>query len=101
MTKYIDKNTVVAEIKKLRDNLQEKVEISDFIAGEVFIMNYLISLFDTFEVEEVDLDAVIDTYMDKNFGEPWDGARPVGSFELATMAEYFFKLGKEAAQKKE
>ena len=43
--------------------------------------------------KEIDLDTVIDAYMDKNFGEPWDGARPVGSFELAIMAEHFFELG--------
>lgn len=54
-----------------------------------------------YKAKEVDLDAVIDAYMDKNFGEPWDGARPVGSFELATMAEYFFELGKKTAQKEE
>lgn len=54
MARLIDKSAVVAEIEKLRDELQEKVETSDFIAGEVFIMNYFISLLDFIEVKEVE-----------------------------------------------
>lgn len=44
------------ELERLREQLQDKVETSDFIAGEVFIMNYFLSFIDTLQEEPVSED---------------------------------------------
>ena len=106
--KLIDKDALVAEIEKLQlCTMDEHMNYYSAEAqGEYNALSKLESFLDTLEVKEVDLekeidlDTVIDAYMDKNFGEPWDGARPVGSFELAIMAEHFFELGLKAQKGK-
>ena len=109
MEQYIPKSVVLAEIER-RIKYDEMVmdhdaQITELLSRELNTLYKLLSFIKSLEVievdlgKEIDLDAAIDAYMDKNFGEPWDGARPVGSFELATMAEYFFKLGLNVAQK--
>ena len=91
--KLIDKDVAVAEIKRLRDYLQEKVVVNDFITGEVFIMNYLISFLDSLEVKEVDLDGEINLWV-RNLHR-------VPNFEeLNKFARHFFELGLKAQKGK-
>ena len=103
MEQYISKSALVAEFNRLIAELVKEGEGTMFEQGRISAFEDAKLFLDTLEVKEVDLekeidlDTVIDAYMDKNFGEPWDGARPVGSFELAIMAEHFFELGIRAS----
>lgn len=105
MAHLIDKDALVAEIESYKSAaewmLNGKTDLEHW-RSQKGTCEKLLSFINTLEVKdvdlekEIDLDTVIDAYMDKNFGEPWDGARPVGSFELAIMAEHFFELGLKA-----
>lgn len=93
MTQYISKSALVAEIEKLRDELQEKVETSDFIVGEVFIMNYFISLLDFIQVKEVNLEKEYESFLDNIDGAPrmWHSDEQIEWGK--NIAKHFFELG--------
>ena len=95
MKQYIPKSTLVAEIESIREELQDKVETSDFIAGEVFIMNYFLSFLDTLEVKEVDLDDYYHKFLEKE----WFGNNHVRTVSemMAFTAKHFFDLGLKAS----
>ena len=87
--KYIDKDTLVAEIEKRRDEswlgnyTKEKGIVFD-------ITDDILSFINTLEVKEVDLDAEFDKYCETLYlidleNEPYS--------ELFECAKYFFELG--------
>ena len=43
------------EVERLREQLQNKVEESDFISGEVFIINYFLTFIDSLQEEPVSI----------------------------------------------
>ena len=59
MAQYIDKDAVVAEIEKLRDEAHSKRYASLFQSGIESGCNQMLSFINTLEVKEVDLEKSI------------------------------------------
>jgi ATP-dependent exoDNAse (exonuclease V) beta subunit len=64
------------EFKRLREQLQNKVEESDFISGEVFIIHYFLTFIDSLQKEPVrnDFEMALAEMIDnaqKRVVEPW------------------------------
>ena len=45
------------------------------------------------EQPESDIEKEIDEYIEKEFGERWDGCVPVSCFDLVMMANHFYERG--------
>ena len=97
MAQYIDKDTLAAEIKSRISD----IEISQK-AGlikkrdadkKILLFKSVLSLIDTLEVKEVDLDKEID--------EHWDEWAKKDGFHFIDFAKYFLELGLKLNQKGE
>ena len=102
--KMIDKSALVAEIKKLRDKAYELYGCSQFDSA----YNNVLSILDTFEVKEVDLDKEIrkeiDKYYDKcekKLYKMKDDDTDMSFLQLDSFAKYFFEFGMQAQFDKE
>ena len=92
--KLIDKDKLAAEIEKRRSkNSKNKLNLA-----AAFEDNYLLSFLDTLEVEEVDLEKEFYDFLDTLTGK--DNGH-LSEDELFRIAEYFYELGLNKAQKGE
>jgi len=90
--KLIDKDKVIAEIKKLR--AEAKMYPSYFDCGRLSICDELMTFFDTLEVKEIDLKKEINTWYDYGFPNEEELLD-----YIAETAKHFFELGLKANQK--
>ena len=97
MVHLIDKDALVAELKRLQNALQDpamnRESMRDYAHGGNKIINDILSFIDTLEVKEVDLKKEIE--LEYN---PIDGLE---FEEFERIAKYFFELGLKATQKEE
>jgi hypothetical protein len=107
MTQYINKSVVVAEIKR-RINEINLDTIEDWRyrlqrEHDIEIMKNILSLIDTFEVKEADLEKVFDDEYSKfsNDVDAMDYSFPIDLADYRDFAKHFFELGLKAAQKGE
>lgn len=89
--KLIDKNKLLEELKKLKQNLS---------ASPIVVIEDVESLVESLKVKEVDLEKEIDDYMNEHFSECADGVliSDANSTELtlldaASIARHFYELG--------
>lgn len=96
MTQYIDKDALVAEIERLKEkNKSNSKSISEYIKGGIYgfdmALEKTLSVINSFEMEEVDLEtafaASIDHFDEKNNYGQWPES------DLRQFAEHFFELG--------
>lgn len=87
MTQYIDKAAMVAEIErriKINKGCMLGLRNLDYYQGKVDALSDTISLLDTLEVKEVDLEKEFDKCCENyTFDDEWD----------VYIAKHFFKLG--------
>ena len=98
MTQYIDKAAVIAEIEK-RINGVNPDTIEDWRyrlqwEHDIEVMKNILSLINTIEVKEVDLEKEIDDWYNTM-------GIPVTTDALKETARYFFELGLRASQNKQ
>ena len=106
MAKYIPLDALVAEIEKIR---AKWFGINnDFADGQKVALTKILSLIDTLEVKEVDLDSDIRTYLTNHFNVYEDGVLqskkselPLRTYDIIKIAKHFFELGLQVAQKGE
>lgn len=101
MVQYIDKNALVAKIKRRRDaalirqkNLEsigQETVLNEMVANE---LNKILSFINTLEVKEVDLEKEIDLRIGKLH-------TPLHYEELKDFAKHFFELGIKAQKGEE
>lgn len=108
MTQYIDKDTLVSEIERKIDILIKNSGcIGVFGENQITVYEDILSLINTLEVKEVDLEKEINKYISDNFF----GSETMGFFtnrtkgepddqDIALCAQHFFKLGLKATQNK-
>ena len=99
--KLIDKDALVAEIKK-KIRTEQGYSSGGAECGYRDCARDILSFIDTLEVKEVNLDDEKDAYICNHFSEGSDGGmisdvhREIGGvtyFDLSNIAEHFFKLG--------
>ena len=94
MAQYINKDTLVAEIKRRKDEswlgnyTKEKGIVFD-------ITDDILSWINTLEVKEVDINKEISQFIDANFEKAKIGHK----LSLRHTAKYFFELGMAASNK--
>ena len=93
MKQYIDKDALVAEIKRLIKHSEmvadHNTQITELVSRELDALYHLISFLDTLEVKGVDLDGEINLWV-RNLHR-------VPNFEeLKKFARHFFELGLKA-----
>lgn len=89
--KLIDKNKLLEELKKLKQNLS---------ASPIVVIEDVESLVESLEAKEVDLEKEIDDYINEHFSECADGVliSDASSTELTlldatSIARHFYELG--------
>lgn len=87
MVHLIDKDKIVAEIKRL----DEFYQLSKGAGGQDFVLS-LFSFIDTLEVKEVDINKEISQFIDAYFEKATIGHK----LSLRRTAKYFFELGLKA-----
>ena len=92
MAQYIDKDALVAEIKRRRKLVSDPIlSGNDLMIGERNAFFNLLSFIDTLEVKEMDFEtafaASVDHFDEKNNYGQWPES------DLREIAEHFFKLG--------
>ena len=97
MAQYLDKDALVAEIKRLKaDALQKKGQCKrsglEKIMHQIGAYNKILSFLDTLEVKEVDLHLAYHDFLESH--------RKTG-YMLYEVAEYFFELGLKAQKGEE
>lgn len=95
MKAYIDKSTLVKEIKKRIKETESMITNDPFWDGKISGLDSVLKILDTLKVEEVDLEKELDRYTNSAeyvYNETRD------SYFL--VAKYFFELGLKA-QKEE
>ena len=92
MTQYIDKDTLVAEIKKIYDS-DYKFLPSDIVEGIQDFKDDVLRNIDTLEVKEVDLEKEFNNYT-KNILACDVQCEPFT--QLYNCAKHFFELGLKA-----
>lgn len=85
MDQYISKDALKAEIKKLSQKAKELYGYSQFNTA----YDNVLSILDTLEVKEVDLEKEMDDYFDKNDKE-------YTREDYLDFAKHFFELGLKA-----
>lgn len=95
MAHYIDKDSVVAEIEKLRD--EAKIHSSDFSCGRLSICKELMNFLDTLEVKEVDLEKEIQQHINDclDIKFPTTDIKMIAK-DVEYTARKFFELGLKA-----
>ena len=94
MAKYIDKDTLVAEIERRKDvevNYDESSNSFASYADEThyFALDSIENFINALEVKEVDLKKELELWMKSN-------ADYTGHFNILEFAKYFFELGLKA-----
>lgn len=88
MAQYIDKSTLVAEIKRRREsNAKERY------FGRLVEDNYFLDFLDSLEVKEVDLDEEIEKCLKLH------SMLAVGKKDFTDIAHHFFELGMQVSNK--
>lgn len=82
---FIDKDAVVAEIKRIEYETNYK-PFTDEVLGERNICRKIIEFLDTIGVKKVDLDNKVCEWLDDNCDD-------AGYFNQLEFAKYFFELG--------
>ena len=95
MAQYIDKDAVVAEIERRRNDY-----INSFMTDQVYMLNNVLDFLDTLEVKEVDLDfqmfaKEMDTVFNLPYSETKNTEEEPLNWEYA-IAKHFFELGLKA-----
>ena len=103
MAHLIDKDALVAEIERLRDealtrqhNLERIGQVTSIDEQVAFNLNKVLSFIDTLEVKEVDLEKEIDNYLLTYWNE--EREKFLHPF-LKKMCVHFFELGITASNK--
>ena len=112
MEEYIPKSAVVAEIEKFieRAKAERVLHPKTILAAKNYLLiedyNKLLSIIDTLEVKEVDLETKIKDYIDSHFTEDCGGGMlsdwykvfgGVHYKDLVEIAKHFFELGLSAS----
>lgn len=90
MAQYIDKATLVAEIEKNKNKIEPERDwhFDEYTNGYLDALKEVLSLINTFEVKEVDLNLEITL---------WANAIPeIRLDDVERLATYFFELGLKA-----
>jgi len=98
MAKYIDKDKIAAEIEKMVKRLEDAFDNPSFASYEANLiakggyrkLKDILSLLDTFETKEVDLEKEFYDFLDTLIGK--DNGH-LSEDELFRIAEYFYELG--------
>lgn len=100
MARYINKDTVVAEIeRRIKTNKECMLGLKnlDYYQGKIDALNDTISFLDALESKEVDLEEEIRNWQQKHFegiGYVLDGSGGwIGRTSLFDIAEHFFEMG--------
>ena len=100
MARYINKDTVVAEIeRRIKTNKECMLGLKnlDYYQGKIDALNDTISFLDALESKEVDLEEEIRNWLQKHFegiGYVLDGSGGwIGRTSLFDIAEHFFEMG--------
>ena len=108
MAKYIDKDALVAEIKRRRKLVSDPILAGDdLMIGERNALFNLLSFIDTLEVKEVDLEkeikeSIIDEWCDEWSGDVGNwiryrrGTTSMTIEDVKDIAKHFFELGLKA-----
>jgi len=111
MAHLIDKDALIAEIKKYKNNAEAYLKyhhnrndkLVHSFEQEKLVMSELLSFLDTLEAKEVNLDEEIDNYVNVHFSECDDGvllsdanSRELTLLDITPLAKYFFELGLKA-----
>ncbi len=101
MKQYIDKSVIVAEIenrkRKLLDHIISESD-KEWAIRTAHQLNRIIRFIDTLKVTEVDLDEEIEKYLLANAKLLIEGD---SKLVIHHIAEHFFKLGIQQAQKED
>jgi hypothetical protein len=93
MAHLIDKDALVAEIEKIIDILiKNSGYIGAFGENQITVYEDVLSLINTLEVKEVDINKEISQFIDANFEKATIGHK----LSLRRTAKHFFKLGLKA-----
>lgn len=87
--KLIDKNKLLEELKKLKQNLS---------ASPIVVIEDVESLIESLETKEVNLEKEIDKIWNPRFNLGWDekSLLSINHEGFTTIAKYFFELGLKA-----
>lgn len=95
--KYIDANKLKAEIERRFSEYNHDSSHHIQAAECASILDFIDTLntIDSIQQEqpESDIEKEIHEYIEKEFGERWDGCVPISCFDLVMMANYFYELG--------
>lgn len=96
MKQYIDKDALVAEIKR-RISEVEQIDKASYEVGLLDAYKIILSFINTLEVKEIDLEEEIDLYIENSL----TGTNPIytkGAVSnlIDKAAKYFFELGLKA-----
>lgn len=97
MKQLIDKSTLVAEIERRIKGLQDcHADTVEGYAGEISGLKRLLSLLDTLEVKDVDLEKEFESFLDNIEGVPrmWHSDEQIEWGK--DIAKHFFELGLKA-----
>ena len=102
--KLIDKDKVAAEIEKCYNESRKmaQVVVSDYWNGKSAAYRCILTLLDTLDVKEVDVE-LKDADLEKEI-QSWIEDNSVNGYyreDICETAEHFFELGIKAAQKGE
>ena len=94
MKQYIDKDALVAEIERRIKETKEKWELPNHLVtatGQGILMGYnnILSLLETLEVKEVNLEKDVDAILETN---DWN----YDKIDFYEFAKHFFELGLKA-----
>ena len=101
MAHLIDKDALVAEIESLRKYYIEK---GDYDNGWNFALDKILSLIDTLEVKEVDLEKEVNNWRHEHFHGRRDKEADGEYLERVSqldLAKHFFELGLKAQKGEE
>lgn len=91
MEHYIDKTKVISEIERLQDTTIENGHFrSSYFEGVFDGLSSIARFMDTIEVEEVDLEAEIDSWYQNKASKEFE---KVFYNDIEDCAKYFFNLG--------
>lgn len=102
MAKYIDKDALVAEIKRRRKLVSDPIlSGNDLMIGERNALFNLLSFIDTLEVKDVDLEKEFNNFLDNVEGTPriWHSGEQL--MWGLNIAKHFFELGIKLKQTSE